>query len=99
MAQFEYQNELFNVHWKVEPFGVGLAVSSKFDMNYRWDTDCEFVETRRVFRTDKSNEPLKDQILEQYKLALKDLAEKIEFIYKANHGLLDHGNVTIRFKR
>jgi len=99
LATFEYQNEKFNVEWDIQPFGVGYRLVSKFDINCRWDTICDTVETARIFRIDKIDQSVEDHVKEQFVYAVKDLADKVKFIYEANHGLLDHNGITIRFKR
>lgn len=82
--------------WKAERFGTGYRAIARLRINFRWDTECEWIEKARIFghKGDLSEEE-KDKELKQN---LQDLWDKLVWIYKANHGMLDHNNIEIRFK-
>jgi hypothetical protein len=93
------QLRTLKIKWNIEPFALGYRITSKIEnFNKMWDTITDTLETHRIFRIEDNGKTEKQQMLEQCQLALKDLHDKLEFIYKANSGLLDHDNVTIRFR-
>lgn len=108
----KFNNDLLKENVDLTPFnepiivGVkrnevgGFTATVKFRINYRWATECEWVESNRMFghKGGLDEEQFKKECL----TAIADLQEKRLWIFKANHGLLDHtdANVSgkVRFK-
>lgn len=73
--------------FEVNKFGAGYRAVSKIRINYRWQTACEFIESARIFghKGDLSPEDFKKECITN----IADIQEKLLFVFKANHGLLD----------
>lgn len=85
------------IHWKIDKWaGGGYRATAKLRINYRWDTECEWIETNRIFGH-KHKLTLKE-FKKECLTSLQDLIDKIDFAYQANHGMLDTKDRTIRFK-
>lgn len=86
--------------FNVKSNGLGWTATVKFRINFRWATECEWVETNRMFghKGEMTNEIFKKECI----TAIADLQEKRLWIFKANHGLLDREGDSfsgkIRFK-
>lgn len=78
----------------------GWTVKTRFHINFRWDTECKYVQSNRMFG--HKGEMTSEIFTKECLTALADAHEKRLWIFKANHGLLDHtdANTTgkIRFK-
>lgn len=75
---------------------MGLRATAKLRINYRWDTKCEWIETNRIFghKGELTEEQFKAECIQ----SLKDLVDKMDWIYQANHGYFDKNGNTVRFK-
>lgn len=83
---------------KVEPWAIGGYVAKcKVRINYRWATECEYLETNRIFGH-KGN-PTEAELKKEFIRAVADIQEKRLWVFQANHGLLDKENVIVRFKK
>lgn len=87
------------IDFKIERFGRGYRAICKIRINYRWATECEYIESARIF----GHKGLKDEaeFKKECITAIADIQDKRLWIFKANHGLLDReGAVSgrIRFK-
>jgi len=85
------------VYWKIEQFGPGFRAIAKLKIDYRWDTDCEWIETNRIFG--HKGKLTQKQFDAECLQSLVDLIEKLDWVYQANHKMFDVGNTTVRFKR
>ena len=74
-----------------------VAATAKLRINFRWDTECEWLHVLRVYGHKKKL--TKEEVDEQVQITIQKLCEKLLWIYKANHGLLDGANGTVRFKK
>ena len=78
----------------------GWTCKTRFHINFRWATECKYVESNRMFghKGEMTDEKFKKECL----TAIADLQEKRLWIFKANHGLLDREGAgisgRIRFK-
>lgn len=62
-----------------------------------WGTKVDTLETHRIFKIEDNGKTPEQQLYEQCEAAGKDLFDRLGFIYKANHGMLDRDNFTVRF--
>lgn len=82
---------------EVEDWNVGgWRVKARLKIDFRWDTKCEWIETNRIFG--HKGELSEDEIKKEFVTAIRDLKEKLDWIYQANHGMFDKNGNTIRFK-
>lgn len=75
----------------------GYKATARLRINYRWDTECEWLEAQRIFG--HKGELTQEEFDKECLQSLMDLIEKVDWVYQANHGMLDHDNVTVRFKK
>jgi hypothetical protein len=83
---------------KIEKWGLGgWQVKCRVRIDYRWDTECEYLEANRIFG--HKGDPTDEELKKEFATAIADIAEKRLWVFKANHGLLDKNDNTIRFKK
>lgn len=90
------------VDFKLEKWaGGGFRALCKIRINYRWATECEFLESNRIFG--HKGELSEAQFKKECIRAIADMHEKRLWVFQANHGLLDREDQgiagIIRFKR
>lgn len=76
---------------------MGYRITSSVRLNKMWGTSVDVLETHRIFRIEDNGKSPEDQLYEQCNAAGKDLFDRLDFIYKANSGLLDREGFTVRF--
>ena len=90
------------VEFELEKWTLGgFRAKCRIRINYRWETECEYLESNRIFGHKGELSP--DEIKKEIITAIADMHEKRLWVFKANHGLLDHAENgiagIIRFKK
>ena len=85
------------VEWTIKPWGLGgYSVKGRVLISRRWGTQCEYLETQRIFGH-KGNLD-EEELKKEFATAFADIHDKRLWVFKANHGLLDKDGNTVRFK-